>query len=62
VHECVATQWFRYGFGREETTQDSCAMDSLKKVSVSTGGNFKELLLALTQTDTFLLRSKGDQP
>jgi hypothetical protein len=37
-------------------------MDSLKKVSSSTGGSFRELIVALTQTDTFLLRSKGDQP
>jgi hypothetical protein len=62
VHECLATQWFRYGYGREETMQDGCALDTLRKVSASSGGNFKDLLLALTQTDTFLLRSKGDQP
>jgi hypothetical protein len=62
AHACLATQWFRYGFGREETAQDSCSLDGLKKVAISSGGNFKELLLALTQTDTFLLRSKGDQP
>jgi hypothetical protein len=62
VHDCLATQWFRYGYGREETAQDSCSLDGLKKVAGSSGGNFKELLLALTQTDTFLLRSKGDQP
>lgn len=62
THACLATQWFRYGYGREETAQDDCALDGLKKVSMASGGNFKELLLALTQTDTFLLRSKGDQP
>jgi Protein of unknown function (DUF1592)/Protein of unknown function (DUF1588)/Protein of unknown function (DUF1595)/Protein of unknown function (DUF1585)/Protein of unknown function (DUF1587) len=62
AHACLATQWFRYGFGREETAQDSCSLDGLKQVAISSGGNFKELLLALTQTDTFLLRSKGDQP
>jgi hypothetical protein len=62
VQECLATQWFRYGFGREETADDSCTLDGLKKISTSTGGGFKDLLLALTQTDTFLLRSKGDQP
>jgi hypothetical protein len=62
AHACLATQWFRYGYGREDTPQDSCALDSLKKVALDSGGNFKELLLALTQTDTFLLRSKGDQP
>jgi hypothetical protein len=62
VHECMATQFFRYGYGREETDRDSCALTSLKMVATSTGGGFKELLLALTQTDTFMLRSKGDQP
>ena len=62
AHACLGTQWFRYGFGREETKEDSCALDSLRSVAITSGGNFKELLLALTQTDTFLLRSKGDQP
>jgi hypothetical protein len=62
AHACLATQWFRYGYGREETMQDSCSLGTLKNVAISSGGNFKELLLALTQTDTFLLRSKGDQP
>jgi hypothetical protein len=62
VQECLATQLFRYGYGRQETDKDSCALDSLKGVARSTGGNFKELLLGLTQTDAFLLRSKGDQP
>jgi hypothetical protein len=62
VHECLATQWFRYGYGREETAEDSCSLGTLRTVSTSTGGNFKQLLLALTQTDAFFLRSKGDQP
>ena len=63
VHECLATEWFRYGYGREEdATADACTLQTLKSLSVSNGGNFQQLLLALTQTDTFLLRSKGDQP
>jgi hypothetical protein len=62
VEECLATQLFRYGYGRAETDKDTCALDSLKGVARSSGGNFKELLLGLTQTDAFLLRSKGDQP
>jgi hypothetical protein len=62
AHACLATQWFRYGYGREETARDACTLDGLRQVAVTSGGNFKELLLALTQTDAFLLRSKGDQP
>jgi hypothetical protein len=62
VRDCLATQLFRYGYGREETPRDTCALDALKASARTTGGNFKDLLLALTQTDTFLLRSKGEQP
>jgi hypothetical protein len=62
VHRCLATQWFRYGHGREETMADSCALDGLRQLSIESGGNFREILLGLIQTDTFLLRSKGDQP
>jgi hypothetical protein len=62
VHDCLATQLFRYGHGREATDGDACTIDRLKAVSNTSGGSWKELLLALTQTDAFLLRSKGDQP
>ena len=62
VYECMATQLFRYGYGREATDRDSCTVDRLKEVSSTTGGSWKDLLLALTQTDAFLVRSQGDQP
>jgi hypothetical protein len=63
VHDCMATQLFRYGYGREEVEpRDSCTLGRLKAVANTTGGSWKDLLLALTQTDAFLLRSKGDQP
>jgi hypothetical protein len=62
VQECVATQWFRFGYGRQETDQDTCTVDTLRKSFAASGGNVRDLLLALTQTDAFLFRSKGDQP
>jgi len=63
VHACMATQLFRYGYGRQDIDgRDSCTLDKLKAVATTTGGGWKDLLLALTQTDTFLLRSKGEQP
>jgi hypothetical protein len=61
VRDCVATQWFRYGFGRQETADDACTMDTLKRGFAASGGNIRELLIALTQTDAFLYR-KGAQP
>ena len=63
LHDCMATQLFRYSYGREELAdRDACALDKLKSVASTTGGGWKDMLLALTQTDAFLLRSKGDQP
>jgi hypothetical protein len=60
VHDCLAVQWFRYGYGREETGRDTCTTETLKRVFKSSGGSVRELLLALTQTDAFLYR--GGQP
>jgi hypothetical protein len=62
VHDCLALQWFRFGYGRQETDRDSCTTQTLKRVFKDSGGNVRELLLALTQTDAFLYRSKGAQP
>jgi hypothetical protein len=62
VQECVATQWFRYGYGRQETADDACTIDTLRRSFAASGGNVRDLLLALTQTDAFLFRSKGGQP
>jgi hypothetical protein len=60
---CVATQWFRFSQGRlEDTKRDACSLNALKAALEQSGGDLKELLVALTQTDAFLLRSKGDAP
>jgi hypothetical protein len=61
--DCLATQWFRFAHGRmEDTSRDSCSLDGLREAFFKSGGDLKELLVALTQTDAFLLRSKGDAP
>jgi hypothetical protein len=62
VHDCLVTQWFRYGTGRREGGRDSCSLDRLKQAFSSGKGDIRQLLVAFTQTDTFLYRSKGDQP
>jgi hypothetical protein len=62
VRDCLATQWFRYGYGRDATARDACTVATLNRVFTASGGNVRELLLALTQTDAFLFRSQGDAP
>jgi hypothetical protein len=62
VQGCYAKQWFRYGYGRSETADDQCSMDWLNTQFAESGGDIKELLVKLTQTDAFLYRPKGGTP
>jgi hypothetical protein len=56
ARDCLATHWFRYSFGRQETAEDSCSLQQVKARFASSGGDLKELLVGLTQTDSFLYR------
>lgn len=53
VRRCMVTQVFRYAFGRGETEQDSCTLDKLEQQFAASDGDFRELLVAVTQTDPF---------
>jgi hypothetical protein len=56
MNDCVATEWFRYAFGRGETADDACTMAGLKQSFASAGFNIQELLAAIAQTDAFRFR------
>jgi hypothetical protein len=56
ARDCLATHWYRYTFGRRETAEDTCSLDQLKRRFADSQGNLKELLVGLTQTDSFLFR------
>jgi hypothetical protein len=56
VKNCVATQWFRFGYGRAETEADTCAMDEIQAAFAAADYDIKELIVALTQTDAFRYR------
>ncbi len=58
VRECVTIQWFRYGYGRNETLEDSCTLDFLRQSFADSNYNIKEFLVALTQTDAFRYRKR----
>jgi hypothetical protein len=53
---CLATNWYRYTFGRQELPEDSCSVAQVQEHFEKSEGNLKELLVALTQTDAFLYR------
>jgi hypothetical protein len=56
VRACVAAKWFRYGYGRGETTADACTLQRLQGGFAASGGRIQDLLVALTQSDAFLYR------
>ena len=58
VRQCVATQWFRFGYGRAETNGDQCNVQKVQEAFAAANYNVKELLVALTQTDAFIYRHK----
>jgi hypothetical protein len=62
VRACVASHWFRYAYGRDPGKDDACTTQTLEKAFDASGGDFKDLVLALTQTDTFMFRSQGVAP
>jgi hypothetical protein len=53
---CLASNWYRYTFGRAELPEDSCSVAQVQTRFEESAGNLKELLVALTQTDAFLYR------
>lgn len=58
VQRCMAQQWFTFAYGRKPGGDvDRCAMTQLERTMVRTGGDLRELVLALTRTDAFRFRS-----
>jgi hypothetical protein len=59
VQACITKHWFRFAYGREETDLDQGVLDSLRTRLEASGGDLKDLLLSLTQSDAFLHRGTG---
>jgi hypothetical protein len=56
VQQCVATQWFRYAMGRNETALDKCTMDNVFERFKKSEFRLPDLLLALVESDGFRIR------
>jgi hypothetical protein len=63
VRSCVATQWFRWAFGRtEQSADDLCTVGQLAQALNNAGGDMRSLVRATVQSPTFLLSRTGDTP
>jgi hypothetical protein len=63
VRSCVATQWFRWAFGRSEQTDDDlCTIGQIAQALEAAGGDLRSLVRATVQSPLFLLAPTGDSP
>lgn len=54
VGSCLATYLMNFGYGKTVDASDACVQASLNDKFKQTGGNIKQLLIDLSQTDDFL--------
>ena len=57
TRECYITQWQRFAFGRREAEVNQCTHSELREAFYANAENVPELLVALTQTESFRYRS-----
>jgi hypothetical protein len=57
VSNCFTTQFYRFTAGRQEETGDACSTWMLRQRFRSSGGDIKDLLVGVTQTDDFSNKS-----
>jgi hypothetical protein len=54
ARDCLPTQWLRYALAREEEDEDTCSLVGVRQAFEASGGDMRELMVALTQTDAFM--------
>jgi hypothetical protein len=62
VRDCAPVQWLRYALARPDAPEDACSLQQLNRSFAASGGNLKDLLLAVTQTDAFLHYRRPEGP
>jgi hypothetical protein len=60
ANTCFAQHWMEFGYGKTHDEGDACVQAELESAFTASGGNVKQLLLALTQTDSFLYMPAKD--
>jgi hypothetical protein len=60
ARECYTLQLYRAALGRREFAADACSLALANRAAAEHGGDLRELLVAITQTDGFLYRQPLD--
>ena len=53
VHDCYTTNWFRYTFGRQESSIDNAYLNALQQQFWTENGDIKQLLVNISTSYTF---------
>jgi hypothetical protein len=56
LERCAVTNWVRFALGREEQPDDSCKIDGLATAMQASGGDVRELLVAIATSHEFMHR------
>ena len=59
VESCVARNWLRYAIARVERSEDACSVVHLEQALRESGGDMRELLVAVMTSDTFRHRRRS---
>jgi hypothetical protein len=51
--DCLSKQWFRFSLGRMESNDDACSIDAINKDFTASGGNVRQLMTKIVQSDAF---------
>ncbi len=51
--DCFSRQWFRYALSRNEDEAEACLMDDLRGALVDSGGDIRELVIAVVRSPAF---------
>lgn len=53
VHNCLTKEFYRFALGRALTQSDTCTVNQVGERFMNSGGNFRELMLAIVESDAF---------
>ena len=60
AQNCFTQHWMEFGYGKTLDDGDACVQQSMNNSFKKSGGNVKQLLVDLTQSDTFLYMPAKD--
>jgi hypothetical protein len=60
VRDCIATRWYEQSMGRSAVDADRCQVDLLSRVLQRSGGDLRELVVAITSSPSFGARRASE--